>query len=432
MVNSMRRRPEPMGRRFMLAVAAIVPLTLLPSGAADASGGGPGTSTAARDAQSTDNLDAATLNTMRQQEALQPALQAIGDEQVKDPTSGYAGIAFEGAGLTLYWKGALTPGMTAALQSGRRSGSVVVKPAPFSAAELHAEGSKIHGEISRRGATDIQSIGYEVDGTGLYITKQPFATMATFAAARIRHGKAPIVPAEQLVTEAEVTVPVRFEAATSDITPSSRTSDSSPWNGGGRWTNTTKGVNCTTGFGVHSYGHSYVLTAAHCASAGDVVKEHGVLMGPVHYDGWSYDLLLIDAPGWHVTFDGSPTTSNTKNVNSWGYWAANELVCQSGATSGTVCGIKQVRSLDITWSHPDSDGDWGYAVYGVIESVKTDGTAAGQGGDSGGPVFTLDGAGVRAKGILCSGSSPNYMYFQDWATVLSQTAAYPNTTSTTS
>ena len=84
-------------------------------------------------------------------------------------------------------------------------------------------------------------------------------------------------------------------------------------------------------------------------------------------------------------------------------------------------------------NHPDSDGDWGYTIYGLIETVQIDGQVAALQGDSGGPVFTLDGAGVRAKGITSSsGTSSNVFYFQDWATVLSRFAAYPNTSSTTS
>ena len=313
-------------------------MAFLPNAAAEASSSAPKPDASTTDPQSTDNLDRQTLATMRHQEALQPALQAIWEEQTKHPQSGFAGVAFEGDGLSLYWKGVLTPGMTMAVARARRTGPLVVKPAPFSAAELEAEGKKIDTKIQQHGATDIQTFGFAPDGTGLYITRQPDATRAAFAAARARHGKAPVVPAEQLVAEAGVIVPVRFDTATAPLTQdATRTTDSSPWNGGGMWTNATKGVSCTTGFGVHSYGHSYILTAAHCASNGDYLTAAGHYMGPVYYDDWAYDILFIDTPGWHVIFDGSPTTSNTKNVNSWGYWAANELVCQSGISSGTVC-----------------------------------------------------------------------------------------------
>jgi hypothetical protein len=46
-------------------------------------------------------------------------------------------------------------------------------------------------------------------------------------------------------------------------------------------------------------------------------------------------------------------------------------------------------------------------------------------------VFTLDGTGMRTKGTVSAFSDPNLMYFQDWATILSRFAAYPNVSGTT-
>lgn len=113
------------------------------------------------------------------------------------------------------------------------------------------------------------------------------------------------------------------------------------------------------------------------------------------------------------------------------HWAANELTCQSGATSGTVCGIKEIESKDIRLNNQDSDGDTGYIIKGLIRCVQVDGRTAAQPGDSGGPVFTLDGTGVRAKGIVSAGGGTE-LYFQDWADVIRLFGAYPNTSSSTS
>lgn len=378
-------------------------------------------------------MDQKTLETMRRQEALQSALQAIWEGQIKNPKSGFAGVAFEGNGLSLYWKGSLTRDMANAVARARRTGSVVVKPARFSAEELKTESEKIDKKVKQYGATDIQAVGFAPDGSGLHITRQSDATRAAIAAARAKRGKPPVVPANRMLAEAGLDVPVTLETAKAPLTlATTRTTDYSPWNGGGRWTNASKNLLCTTGFGVHSYGHSYILTAAHCASAGDYLTEAGQYMGPVYYDDWAYDILLIDTPGWHIIFDGTPTTSNTKNVNSWGYWATNELVCQSGATSGTICGLEELQSENIYSTAPDSDGDYGYTMYGEIETTQVNGGTAVQGGDSGGPVFTLDGTGVRAKGIVSAMGSDTTMYFQDWGTIISEFAAFPNTSSTTS
>ncbi len=354
---------------------------------------------------------------------------------MRHPKSGFAGVAFEGEGLSVYWKGTLTPAMEVALTLARRTGPVAVKAAPFSAMDLQTESQKIDKVAALHGATDIQTIGFAPDGTALHITRQPDSARKAVAAARLKSGKQPVTHAEQVVAEAGVRVPVTFETAAASLVPDgSRATDSPPWNGGGWWHNVSKNTNCTTGFGVHSYGHSYVLTAAHCASSGDYLTNAGRYMGPVYADDWSYDIMLIDAPGWHVIYDGSPTTTTTKNVNSWGYWAANELVCQSGQSSGTVCNLKQVESVNGSFGsdHPDSDGDWGYTIYGVIKTVQIDGRPASRSGDSGGPVFTLDGAGVRAKGITSSSGAQGVFYFQDWATILTRLAALPNINSTTS
>ena len=92
-----------------------------------------------------------------------------------------------------------------------------------------------------------------------------------------------MVPADRLVFEAGVKVPVRFDTALVQIRRNaSRYNDSAPWNGDGQWRNETVGWNRTTGFGVHGNGHSYVLTAAHCASAGDYLTASGQYVGPIY------------------------------------------------------------------------------------------------------------------------------------------------------
>ena len=60
-------------------------------------------------------------------------------------------------------------------------------------------------------------------------------------------------------------------------------------------------------------------------------------------------------------------------------------------------------------------------------TTRIDGQVASRGGDSGGPVFSLDGDGVRAKGILSGGNDGTQMVFQDWADVIRLYNAYPRT-----
>jgi hypothetical protein len=384
------------------------------------------------DPQSIENLDPALLAEMRRQAVLEPAVHALYREHVASPGSGWAGIAFEGDGLTLYYEGPLTSKMTAALNQARRYGPVNVVAAAHSLAELEREALKIHEVVDLRGGSDIQAVELAHDGSGLVVERVPAGTAAELAAKRAARGEAPLVAAAEVVRDARLAVPVKITTASAPITAmAARRDDFAPWNGGGRWESWRNGASrmaCTTGFGVTSGGTTYVLTAAHCATAPDYGRQgyQSTLeyMGPVIRENYSYDLILINARGSGLIFDGSNTTSTTKSVLSWGYWAANQLVCQSGATSGTICGLRQHNSADIIINCCDSDGDSGYRLYGLIRTTQVDGGTAGRGGDSGGPVFTLDGSGVRAKGIVSAGSG-NTMYFQDWADVERLYSAYP-------
>jgi|GEM_PF-2423630 len=441
------RRPTPkryrLNLRFLLVIATIlaIPIFGLPA-TASASKVEAITPVVHADPQLIDNIDPEILATMRHQEKFQPAVQLIYGEYAKDESGGFAGIAFEGDGLTLYYKGKLTAAMSKALEKARTVGAVVLKPARYSKAELVAEGDKIHNAIDSYGASEIQTIGYMYDGSGLKVEKKPnLAARGPVGLANAPRER--VATAEKILADADVRVPVEISIAEDPfVLLASRLDDNAPWNGGGRWEawrGTEHRSTCSTGFGVNASGRTWILSAAHCASLGDIAYQ-GVFgggsgtgfsqMGPINSDQWAYDLLLIDTPGWYLIFDGSPTTSNTKRVYSWGYWATNELVCQSGMRSGVVCGIRQEYSEDVRVScnTPDSDGDCDYVLRGMIHSFKDGGGIAARSGDSGGPVFTLDGNGVRAKGIVSGGSaSGNKMVFQDWHDVIRLFGAYPRT-----
>ncbi|MGW4680301.1 S1 family peptidase [Micromonospora taraxaci] len=423
------------GRRGLVASLVLIPLAMAPSNVALAQDTPKPASEAKPDAQSTENIDPTILATMQEQAKLQPAVQALYEEYVKAPNSGFAGVAFEGPGLTLYFKGSLTTSMTSAVARARAYGPIKVSPAAHSKSELEANAAKISDTIKSRGNSDIQAVSVEHNGSGLVIERIPATQSAQIATRRAAKGKAPIVPAASIIRDAGLSVPVQVTTGEKPIElMASRIDDFSAWNGGGRWESWRNGSlrgTCTTGWGVkNGAGTKFVLTAAHCATAPDIARQGQgstlETMGPVHSENWGYDIILIGAQGSGLIFDGTATTSNTKPVRSWGYWAANELVCQSGSTSGTICGLKQLNSTDITFNCCDSDGDQGYTVKGLIKTTRTAGGTAVRGGDSGGPVFTLDGTGVRAKGITSAGSGST-MYFQDWADIAREYGAYPVT-----
>lgn len=84
------------------------------------------------------DMDAATLSIMRRQEQLQPAVNKLFEDANAAGEEGFAGIAFEGDGLTLYWKGAPSSRMQATIDAVRSNAHLQVKPARFS--EKEAQG----------------------------------------------------------------------------------------------------------------------------------------------------------------------------------------------------------------------------------------------------------------------------------------------------
>ncbi len=386
-----------------------------------------------------DDVDPAIVAVMRRQEQLQPAVTALYEAHLKSPGSGFAGVAFEGDGVTLYWKGPLSLGMHNAIGQAREAGAVAVKPAAYSLAELEAAAATIDTKSRAIGGSEIQAVVMRNDGSGLDIERMPRATLKELQAARAKAGAIAMASAEQVLAGLDLGVAVTLTIGDAPIELASRTDDSPAWNAGGYWQSrrgTQVRGECTTGFGIRAYNRTWVLTAAHCATAPDVGYQgfDGQYMGPVTRENYAYDLILIDAAGYHRMFDNrQPNGYDFKNVYSWGYHVANELLCQSGFTSGyyygtVVCGLKTGSSQNISVScdSPDSDGDCGYTIFGVIKTTQINGSTAARGGDSGGPVFALLGDGVRAKGSVTGGGGTT-MYFQDWADVIRLYSGYPVT-----
>jgi streptogrisin D len=421
------------GRRVISFAASIgLAATLFIFGPAATAGAAPDGSPV-NDPQASDNAAAEIVAAMRQQEALQPAVQALVAEGLNAPDSGFAGLAYEGEGLTLYWKGSLTPGISGALSVARAHGPIEVRAARFSKRELDAAADQIHKELGLR--SDLQKIEVRHDGSGLTIEKLSAEEGTRVAAYAARRGQTTLSVDRWLATKrSPVPIAVKATGAPTELLACAnnicrRTDDRSPWNGGTAYYNWDANVNppwrCSTGFGVRRGTQTYILTADHCSTYPDVVADGALeVIGGVYSGRWEYDILLLNARGSRLIFDGTPTTSNTKIVNAWGYHVVNEYLCHSGVATGTRCGLKTVGG-DYRLYGCDSDGDCFYRN-GLIKSTQVDGLQAAQGGDSGGPVFSLSGSGVRAKGIVVGGSGTT-MYFQDWADVIREFNAYPVT-----
>jgi hypothetical protein len=104
-----------------------------------------------------------------------------------------------------------------------------------------------------------------------------------------------------------------------------------------------------------------------------------------------------------------------KTVVGWDWARPGETVCQSGTTSGAVCGLRNIDfSSDVCWI----DAYGSRECYEDLILTQRDGCGvAGNGGDSGGPVFTLDSATtVLAKGTVTGADGSSYVSYQDFGT----------------
>jgi streptogrisin D len=430
-------------RGRILALAAVIAVALVPSlpstvlGAPGGSTGGGRSASAADDPQLIDNQDPALLAQMRAQERLHPAAQALLEAASKLPSdSGFAGVGYEREGVALYYKGALPAPMGAAVAAARRTAPVFVTTAAYSRAELEQAQAILTAAVERN-HSDIQAIGVAGDGSGLAVERMPAATAATRRtklAARHLASK----DADALLAELRLDVPITVTTAAAPIEfLASRENDFAPWNGGGQF-ETWRQLDmrspwCTTGFGVWKGGQSYVLTADHCMTAPDrAYNGHfgGCCfeeIGPVYQSNWDKDILLINARGSALMFDGGVNSNWTKTVHSWGYRVNTELLCTSGSRSGVICGDK-TNPYEWDIGICDSDGDC-FTIHDMARADNINGRCVGVNGDSGGPVFSLHGTGVRAKGTISARNTSNctILYFQDMDEIVGSLGATPRT-----
>src|SRR5690606_3187435 len=117
-------------------------LTLASIGALSAQSGQPQPAAAAGIDSLSHVADLTTIAIMRRQAALRPAVD-IRQQAVLANDVGYAGIAFEGDGITLYWKGAIPSELKQAVSATSHLAPIKFEAARFSESELAEYANKI-------------------------------------------------------------------------------------------------------------------------------------------------------------------------------------------------------------------------------------------------------------------------------------------------
>lgn len=342
-----------------------------------------------------DDIPADARAKMAAQKPLSDAANRIQKAVDAGPAGGFTGIALGAKSVELYWKGTV-PARVAAAVTAEQQVAVVVRPARYSLAELKGAERKFMAYVkSTRGA--VFGVRVPVDGSGLVAqtTEPPTAAKAS---------------ALRTAALGASGVEVRMERSEPPVI-TARQDDVPGFYGGGRLT-TPSGGGCSTGFAVIEGATEGILTAGHCGNVGGTfLNGNGSrTVGQASEENVAHDLLLIPGDGFGRIFDGGglkafETRSQfTKAVSGWGSTFANEWVCQSGMTSGAVCNIQ--NSSNVSFSYCASNT--GECYSDLVLANKTNGVAV-RGGDSGGPVFTLDGARVSARGIV---SGQNFYPFQ--------------------
>jgi hypothetical protein len=168
------------------------------------------------------------------------------------------------------------------------------------------------------------------------------------------------------------------------------------------------GSRCSMGFGVSRGTQTFILTAGHCGWPGGVFRN-GIgtrTVGNGVQENVGHDILLVGATAGSRIYDGGGLkvfenrAQFSKAVSGWNDTFPNEWICQSGMMSGAVCGIQ--NSSNLAYSYVNSSNGETYSD--LVVATAANGIAV-RGGDSGGPVFTLNGDRVVAKGVI---SGQNY------------------------
>lgn len=411
----MRRRQLRWRTATILTTTAFLPLLILaPAHAAPADSDSNIDEAAFENAVEAHNLSPADVELLERQERLNAIASDIQDAAEHDQAdgSGLAGIAvdLDHNELHVYWHGDLTEAVKTHIDKAPEAVTVESFVAPYTRNELLAEIDRISARPLFNGKKTGQrtmSAAPAVDGTGINVAISGLPSSATSADAP------DLVPALDSPYPLAIAVGTGYE-------PTYRWIDFPAHRGGAVITQgvgTVTGV-CTTGFGVTGLNGTatYMLTAAHCGEGtwrtGVVRYANGATQQltvgttiagrDTAHDGQAILTPNKSGPYVYVGDSVNPSTgalgSNTtvrvsRAANSFN----GELVCNGGAYSGTICGIRVATTgLTIVYDPPHN----GVGTVTDMVQAETVGTAAGGSGDSGAPIYAINSDGtITARGI---------------------------------
>lgn len=322
------------------------------------------------------------------QEELNAAAEQLDAAAQREP--GFTGIeaAPELGRVRLYWHGHPPEPIVELVEQLRRRVPVEVLAADHPLAELLDQQAAIAAEPG------VSSVAPHVDGSGLTVG---------YAGSEEQARSLPAIR--------RATVPVTIEPfdRVEPLGCTGRQDDCSPYWGGAKYV-MPGGGGCSTGFTLEfttflfpPTSPSYrMLSAGHCASNGNVVRDGGgETMGTVTGDSDAADLLTINPANgfaarvylgpWNATLSSNKAVKAARNsfVGNW--------VCTSGAFTGEHCPV-QVNAVNVLI--------WGSVT--TIKATHYQGTVAAGKGDSGGPVLVHQwwGGGVYALGTISAGTGP--------------------------
>ena len=343
------------GRRFGVAVAAVITLFTTVSGGA------------------------ATEDVVQEMVAQRPvvaAAKALHEAVRADSDAGYAGIVLEDGFVRLWWKGHVPAHVWRAVSAAQRFAPVEVAQARHSRAQLLAAAAAIRKQFGREAIHGIKDPG---DGSRL-ILAVPLAKADSASRSAIEKALPAVGVAAEISPEQEPQLV-------------SRNDDSPPWKGGAVIVNATIGAGCTSGFGVIAAGRAAVLTAGHCATAnGQRIQDGaGEFIGNATQKTGHDQMIVPTTSTTNRIYVGPRSSNTTKTVTSWEPCFIGELLCQSGVTTAQAIGSELCR-LRVDRFATDSES--------LVEAVQLDGQTGARPGDSGGPLYSDQGATVIAKGTM--------------------------------